>query len=67
MKAEVVNPVDLVPALPDGPVVFVFGAMARGFIDADYVSDTFSFSKYPLSAATAVSRLLGAFEYHWGI
>ncbi|KAA0151468.1 hypothetical protein FNF27_08204 [Cafeteria roenbergensis] len=67
MKAKVVSPMDLVPALPDGPVVFVFGAMARGFIDADYVTHTFSFSRYPLSAATAVARLLGAFEFHWGV
>jgi rRNA small subunit pseudouridine methyltransferase Nep1 len=67
MKAELIVPMDLVPTLPDGPVVFVFGAMAHGFIKAEYIQKNVSFSRYPLSAATAIARLLGAVEFHWGI
>lgn len=67
VAAELVSPLDLVPTLPDGPVVFVIGAMARGFTEAKYVERSVSFSRFPLSAAAATSRLLAAFEYHWGI
>ena len=67
MKAELIAPLKLLPTLPEGPVVFVFGAMARGFIEADYTDRMVSFSSYPLSAATAVARLLHAAEFLWDI
>lgn len=62
------DPFELVAGLPDDrPVVFVFGAMAKGAIKADYVEETVSFSQYPLSAATALNRLLAAFESAWDV
>jgi rRNA small subunit pseudouridine methyltransferase Nep1 len=68
MKGQLIDPHDLVPALPDDkPLVFVFGAMAQGFIEPDYAQEMYSFSNYALSAATAVNRTLAAFERHWGI
>jgi rRNA small subunit pseudouridine methyltransferase Nep1 len=51
----------------DGPVVFVIGAMSHGDIAADYLTTTFSLSRYPLSAACAVGKLLNAFEHAWGV
>ena len=49
---------------PEGePVVFVLGAMAHGkaSCEAD-VTEWISISHYPLSGATAVARLLSAWE-----
>lgn len=38
MKGQLIDPHDLVPTLPsDEPIVVVFGAMARGFLELDYV------------------------------
>merc|ERR1711970_1683000 len=60
--AEVVKPREWVEKLPtDRPVVLVFGAMAHGKIDIDYTTDFFSISHYPLSGATALARVMGAF------
>lgn len=44
------------------PVVFVFGGMARGKVEVDYVEEEISLSQYPLSAACAIGRLLNALE-----
>mmetsp|Transcript_31805 Transcript_31805/g.39248 ORF Transcript_31805/g.39248 Transcript_31805/m.39248 type:complete len:260 (+) Transcript_31805:102-881(+) len=58
---------DFTAALPDKPVVFVFGAIAHGHIEPNYCDQHLSFSEYPLSGAVAVSRLLNGFERKWGI
>lgn len=51
------------------PIVFVFGAHAHGPIKCDYINenDIVSVSQYPLSSATAISRVLNAFEKSWNI
>lgn len=49
------------------PVVFVIGAMSHGDIKSDFITETFSISRYPLSAACAVGKLLNAFEHYWGV
>ena len=54
MHADKIDPLDLVPTIPDGPIVFVFGAMARGFIEADYVEKSYSFSEYPVRSRTVL-------------
>lgn len=55
------------PSLLDRPVVFIIGAMSHDNIAADYIEHTYSLSRYPLSAACAVSKLLNAYEHAWGI
>jgi rRNA small subunit pseudouridine methyltransferase Nep1 len=66
--ARLVDAFDLPALLPKGrPVVFVIGAMSRGDIAADFVTQTFSISRYPLSAACAVGKLLNAFEHAMGV
>lgn len=66
--AKLVDPVDLPTLLPQNqPIVFVLGAMSHGDITADYITQTFSLSKYPLSAACAAAKLLNAFEHAWGV
>ncbi len=65
----------------DEPAVFVLGSFAHGEIDqrdvvltlplgvvqADYVDEQISFSKYPLSGSVACGKLCCAFEKLWGI
>jgi rRNA small subunit pseudouridine methyltransferase Nep1 len=51
----------------NGPVVFVIGAMSHDNIRTDYVTHTYSLSKYPLSAACAASKLVNAFEHAWNV
>eukprot|EP00823_Brevimastigomonas_motovehiculus_P007323 TRINITY_DN6349_c0_g1_i1.p1 TRINITY_DN6349_c0_g1~~TRINITY_DN6349_c0_g1_i1.p1 ORF type:complete len:238 (-),score=31.21 TRINITY_DN6349_c0_g1_i1:355-1068(-) len=48
-------------------VCFVFGAHAHGPAKVDFTEQVISVSRYPLSAATALSRLCTAFENHWNI
>jgi len=49
------------------PVVFVVGAQSHGKVEVDYIQDSIAISKYPLSAAYALSRLTTAFEHYWKI
>lgn len=70
-KGKLVDVFDFVQGLPDDePLVFSIGAMAHGSIDeiaSEYSEELLSFSQYPLSAACVISRLMAAFERHWGI
>ncbi|DBA04574.1 TPA: hypothetical protein N0F65_011122 [Lagenidium giganteum] len=70
-KGTLINPWEYVETLPtDEPIVFVFGAMAHGFIskeNTNYIDEMIAVSEYPLSGAQAISRLLNGFERHWGI
>ena len=66
--ARLVDAYDLPGLLPAGaPVVAVVGAMSHGDIAADWVAETYSLSRYPLSAACAVSKLLNGSEHAWGV
>ena len=70
--ARLLDPFDVpAKAVPsdkrDGPVVFVIGAMSHGDITPDYTTQTVSLSRYPLSAACAVAKLLNAYEHAWGV
>ena len=38
-----------------------------GPVEVDYVEEVYSFSRFPLSAACAVSKLTNAYERHWNI
>ena len=66
--ARLVDPFDLPKELPaEGPIVFIIGAMSHGDISPDLVTQTFALSKYPLSAACSVAKLLNSFEHAWGV
>lgn len=58
-------------ALPDAdlksPIVFVVGAFAHGKVDESYADEFLSVSRYPLSAAYALSRITNAMEARWGV
>ncbi|XP_076940744.1 uncharacterized protein LOC143610041 [Bidens hawaiensis] len=51
----------------DATLVFVFGAMAHGKIECDYIEDFISISGYPLSAAYCITRITNALERKHGI
>lgn len=68
MTGELVDLKTFLPALPaDQPHVFVFGSHAHGPADVDWTDKSIAVSAYPLSAATALSRLTHAYEDMWGI
>lgn len=52
------------------PVCFIIGAMATGAVqieDHPYIEEMLCISKFPLSGAAAISRIMGAIEQKWGI
>ena len=49
------------------PIVFVIGAMAKGDDTVSYAEEYISFSKYPLSASVACSKIMNTFEEAWGV
>ncbi|KAG9411518.1 18S rRNA pseudouridine methyltransferase [Aphanomyces cochlioides] len=70
VTGTLVDPWEFTTELPKEPVVFVFGAMAHGHITKEmcpYIDEMIGLSEYPMSGAQAVSRLLNAFERHYGI
>jgi rRNA small subunit pseudouridine methyltransferase Nep1 len=66
---RVVRPSELVPSSesPSKSVVIVIGAMAHESCDPDYVDETISISKSPLSAALVCAKVTSAFEDAWGL
>lgn len=66
---RVIRPSELVPSegSPHNSVAIVIGAMAHESCQPDYVDETFSISKYPLSAALVCAKITSAFEEAWKI
>ncbi|CEP01883.1 Ribosomal RNA small subunit methyltransferase NEP1 [Plasmodiophora brassicae] len=68
VTGELVEMDQFVMTIPDDqPVVFMFGAHAHGKCEVDWADRYISVSQYPLSASTAVARVLNAFEKKWDI
>jgi len=65
--AAVAVPADAAAASAPKDVAVVIGAMSHGNITANYITRTFSLSRYPLSAACTVGKLMNAFERAWGV
>lgn len=66
---RVVRPKELVPAEDSKckNVTIVIGAMAHESCEPEYIHETVSISKYPLSAALVCAKITSAFEEAWGI
>jgi rRNA small subunit pseudouridine methyltransferase Nep1 len=67
-------PQALLPSSPDEegrpPTCFIIGAMSTGNVtieDHPYIEKMLSISEYPLSGASAITRIMGGIEHHWGI
>jgi rRNA small subunit pseudouridine methyltransferase Nep1 len=68
VSGELVNIREFVRTLPsEKPAVFVVGSQSHGDAVVDWTERTLSVSQYPLSAAGAAGRIVGAFEDLWGI
>lgn len=67
VTADLVDMRECVAELPDVPIVFMFGSHAHGPADVDWADKRISISAYPLSACTAISRVLHSFEQHLSI
>lgn len=68
--AKTVVPVDPEISASQPPTCLVVGAMSTGHItieDHPYIEKMLSISKYPLSGAAALSRVMAGIEHHWGI
>jgi rRNA small subunit pseudouridine methyltransferase Nep1 len=66
--AKTIVPVDYDGDAP--PTCFVLGAMSSGHItieDHPYIEKMLSISSYPLSGASALSRLMTGIEHYWNI
>jgi len=58
------------PQESDAPTCFIIGAMSSGHVtlnDHPYIEHMISVSEYPLSGASAISRIMTGIEHHWGI
>lgn len=64
---KLIRPEELVPKDREESVAIVIGAMAHESVQPDYVNETFSISKYPLSAALVCAKITNAFEELWDI
>lgn len=67
--SRVIRPQELVPGKEkqSTPVAIVIGAMAHESCDVDYVDETISISRYPLSAAIVCAKITSAFEDAWNV
>jgi len=69
-KARQVRLKDFVRSLPPrAPVVYLVGGVAKGnpTMEVDYANDHVCLSKFPLSAATCLARLLCEYEALWSV
>lgn len=66
---RIIRPSELVPAedKPYKSVAVVIGAMAHESCEPDYVEETFSISRFPLSAALVCAKITSAFEEAWKV
>lgn len=67
VTADLVEMKEVCTSLPDVPIVFMFGSHAHGPADVDWVDKRIAVSAYPLSAMTAISRVVHSFEQHLNI
>jgi rRNA small subunit pseudouridine methyltransferase Nep1 len=64
----------IVPQEPNAenqpPTCLVIGAMSTGHVTIEehpYIEKMLCISSYPLSGASALSRVMGGIEHHWGV
>jgi len=61
---------DFIPKLPkNSPIVYVVGAVSKGnpALECDYLDETIAISRYGLSAANCLSKIINAYEDYWDI
>jgi rRNA small subunit pseudouridine methyltransferase Nep1 len=68
LKAELTSMPEYVTTLPPNePVVYVVGAHAHGFYQANYLDREISVSRYALAASNVLGKICNAYEGHYDV
>ena len=66
-KSKLIKLEDYIDNLKSNNVAFVVGAISKGDVNIDYMTDTVSISSFPLTAGIVCSKICTAFEKCWDI
>ena len=66
-KSKTVKLEDYINNLKSNNVAFVIGAISKGDVNIDYMTDTISISSFPLTAGIVCSKICTAFEKCWDV
>ena len=66
-KSKLVKLEEYINDLKSNNAAFVIGAISRGDVNIDYMTDTISISSFPLTAGIVCSKICTAFEKCWDI
>ena len=66
-KSSLVKLDDYVNKLKSNNVAFIVGAISKGDINVDYMTESISISSFPLTAGIVCSKICNAFEKCWDI
>ena len=66
-KSNTVKLEDYIYNLKSNNVAFVVGAISKGDVNIDYMTDTISISSFPLTAGIVCSKICTAFEKCWDV
>ena len=66
-KSKLIKLEDYIDNLKSNNVAFVVGAISKGDVNIDYMTDTISISSFPLTAGIVCSKICTAFEKCWDV
>ena len=66
-KNKLIKLEDYIDNLKSNNVAFVVGAISKGDVNIDYMTDTISISSFPLTAGIVCSKICTAFEKCWDV
>jgi len=66
-KSKLIKLEDYIDNLKSNNVAFVVGAISKGDVNIDYMTDTVSISSFPLTAGIVCSKICTAFEKCWDV
>ena len=66
-KSKMVKLEEYIDTLKSNNVAFVVGAISKGDVNIDYMTDTISISSFPLTAGIVCSKICTAFEKNWDV
>ena len=66
-KSKTVKLDDYINNLKSNNVAFVVGAISKGDVNIDYMTDTISISSFPLTAGIVCSKICTVFEKLWDV
>ena len=66
-KSKLVKLEDYIDNLKSNNVAFVVGAISKGDVNIDYMTETVSISSFPLTAGIVCSKICTAFEKCWDV